>query len=318
MKCSSVQKELLAWTIDHKGTGAPEYLKKHLDTCEACRKEWNAIQGWVQALQPQEEEWTPEEGFYERLVEQAMREKRRALLTESTRQELALDSPGVFPLFNRRISWMVPAFALFLVMVIPAAIWFQKSFNTIGEIQYTSGPVIAMADSLLNTRRGERLPRNTTLQTPQYARGIVQLKNGVEICLDQQSRLTLADPRTVQMDRGTAYFDIPPQEKSFRVILPSGEIQVLGTAFAVTITENESVVTVTRGKVRVTEGGRSIQVASGMEGVIRPAVKPEIREARRLEQTVRWVSRIREQRNQDELRYYYPSLAAPTPTQRAQ
>ncbi|MFB3788478.1 MAG: FecR domain-containing protein [bacterium] len=317
MKCSSVQKELLAWKIDHKGAGVPEYLKSHLETCPACRKEWSAIQGWVQALQPQEEAWTPEEGFFDRLVEQAMREKRRASLTDSTRQELALDSFGVFSLFHRRISWMVPALALFLVVLVPAGLWIQKSFHTIGEIQYTSGHVIAMADTLLDTRRGESIPRNTTVQTPQYAKGIVQLKNGVEICVEQQSRLTLLDPRTVRMDRGTAYFDIPPQEKSFQVILPSGEVQVLGTAFAISIAEDGSVVTVTRGKVRVSSGARAIQVDAGKEGVVRPSGRPEIREAQRLAQTMRWVSQIREQRNQEELRYYYPSLAVPTPLEGA-
>jgi len=317
MKCSSVQKELLAWKIDHKEDGIPGYLKSHLETCPGCRQEWNAIRGWIQALRPQEEEWVPEEGFFDRLVEQAMREKRRALLTDSTRQELALDSHGFFSIFNRRVSWMIPAMALVLVALIPAALWIQKSFNTIGEIQYSSGHVIAMAGTLLDTRRGEPIPRNTTVQTPQYAKGIIQLKSGVEICVDQQSRLTLIDPRTVRMDRGNAYFDIPPQEKSFQVILPSGEVQVLGTAFAISIAEDGSVVTVTRGKVRVTQGRRAVQVNAGMEGVVRPSGRPEIREAQRMEQTLRWVSKIREQRNQDELRYYYPSLAVPTPVEGA-
>ena len=54
-----------------------------------------------------------------------------------------------------------------------------------------------------------------------------------------------------------------------------------------------------------------------MEGVVRPSGRPEIREAQRMEQTLRWVSKIREQRNQDELRYYYPSLVVPTPVEGA-
>ncbi len=312
MKCSAIHKEFLTWSIDHRGEDIPKRYRTHLEECESCRTEFGSIHQWVRVLQPQVE-WTPEEGFYDRLVEGAMREKRRAAITESTRRDLALDTTGFFSIFQRSGLRFAPVAIVLLLVLTPLTLYINNSISTIGEFKYTSGHVIAQANAPLQTRKDDPIRKGTTLHTPIDTESVVLLESGAEVCVAPRSRLTFIGKRTVRVELGRAYFDMPKQKHGFDVLLPNGTVRVLGTAFAVEVTKDETVVTVTRGLVEVDNERAKVSVRSGNKSVLKPNQTPTMEQAKRIRQTIRWVTALREKRNQEELRTYYPSLAAPTP-----
>ncbi len=317
MRCSSILQELTNWAIDRGDTALPERLETHLRDCARCREEWKSIRQWTELLRPsQEETWQPEEGFFERLTEQAMLEKRRAAITESTRRDLALDGTGWIAIMQQPLYRWLPSLAIFLLIAIPLGLWLFRMQNTIGEFDFSSGQVIAQARQPLDPRKGMTIKRNTSVQTPQNAESIIRLYSGSEICVASLSRVTFIDKRTVRVDHGKAYFDISKQKSGFIVQLPQGEVKVLGTAFLVSIAQGKATVTVTRGTVQVMNGNASVQVESGMESIVASNQRPTIPRAvqpQKMNAATRWISQIWDLRNQEELRKYYPSLAAPTP-----
>ena len=317
MKCSSIIQELTNWAIDRPDASLPEGLQAHLEECPRCRAEWESIRGWTKLLRPQEEDaWSPGDDFFKRLTEQAMLEKRRAALTKSTRRDLALDVSGWLAVFQQPVYRWMPSLALVLFIVLPSGWWIHHAYSTIGEFEYSSGRVIARADDPLDPREGMELKRNTFVQTPQNAESIVRLESGAEVCVAPLSRVTFVDAHTVRLDHGKAYFDISKQKSGFVVQLPQGDVVVLGTAFQISVHQVESTVMVTRGIVRVSNINTSVRVESGMESVVaagRTPTKPQRIQSQRLLSTTRWVGQMRERHNQEELRKYYPSLAAPTP-----
>ncbi|MGC9330235.1 MAG: FecR domain-containing protein, partial [Candidatus Hinthialibacter sp.] len=152
------------------------------------------------------------------------------------------------------------------------------------------------------------------VQTPQHAESIILLESGAEVCIAPLSRVTFLDGKTVRLDHGRAYFDIAKQESGFHVVLPHGAVKVLGTAFHISVAQGRSTVIVTRGVVQVFNANAAEKVFSGMESVIAPSLRPSApRPSTRILAQTRWVNQVRENRNQEELRKYYPSLAAPKP-----
>lgn len=317
MRCSSILQELTNWAIDRPDTALPERLHAHIQECAHCRSEWESIRGWTQLLRPEEESWQPEEGFFDHLTEQAMREKRRAALTESTRRDLALDGSGWFAIFQKPVYRWLPSLAVLLLIALPLGYWIHHSLETIGQFDFSSGQVIAQADRPLDPREGMAIQRNTIVQTLQDSESIVLLESGAEICVAPLSRVTFVDKHSVRVDHGKAYFDISRQKSGFTVMLPQGEARVLGTAFEISVARGQATVTVARGVVQVSNNGASVRVEKDMESIVVLGQRPAVpQRTQRLPQIAAWVNRMQEQRNQEELRKYYPSLAAPTPKEK--
>jgi len=310
MKCRVIQSELLSFLIEGKGETIPEACESHLQTCDHCRAEWHRLQGWMNLLRP-DETWTPENDFLDRLVETAMQEKRRASLTESTVRDLGLRNPQ--PWFRRFTLTPRFSYAALLMMVVslPVAFFLFNAVQRIGSVEYLSGNVLVQNTSAAGGAIGESLSRNAALQTAKDAEVILTLKGGTEVLVASMSRMVLSDARTVKLDRGCAYFDIPKGQGRFQVITPDGTVQVLGTAFSVNVGKEESVVTVLDGVVQVMAGTQNLRVARGFEGVFNRQAQASSRRAELNRQMVRWISSLRIKRNEDELRRYYPSLAGP-------
>ncbi len=313
MKCSSIIQDMTNWVIDHPDAELPERLQTHVNQCQKCRIELESVKGWTNLLRPNRIEWTPEEKFYERLTEQALREKRRAALTDSTRRDFDLDSTGWFSIFHQHSYRLLTSLTVLLIILIPLGFWINTTVNTIGEFDYKSGRVLAHANGSLNANKGHTLKSNTTVQTTQGAESIVHLKSGAEICVAPLSQVTFMGRKNVRIDRGKAFFNIPKQKSGFIVQLPSGMVRVLGTAFEISVARGTSTVKVTRGVVEVLSGQASVKVAMGMKSMVQPLKNPTAPASVNLSNTVRWVNDIHQRRNQEELRIYYPSLAAPTP-----
>lgn len=314
MRCSSIIEDLLAWKIDRRGVELPPRLSDHLSSCETCRTEWRKYEKWVELLRT-EDSWTPDETFYDRMIEQAMREKRRAALTESTRRDLALDSDGYYSIFARPGYRLLPAMMFLLIICLPVAYWWYQSYSIIGEFEYFSGRGIATIGGYISPHRGDPLNRNTYLQTPENTHTIINLENGAQLSIAPLSRVTIVNANTVHVDRGKVYFDIPPQHDKFYIEMPYGNVEVLGTAFVVEVDAQSNKVAVTRGAVRVTQMRSGAFVLNqGVEGILTIDRKPVQRTIQNIQSVTRWVQKLHEERNSEELRQYYPSLAAPTPS----
>jgi len=313
MKCSSIIQDMTNWIIDHPDDDLPERIQSHLNQCQKCRDELESVKGWANLLRPNRIEWTPEENFYERLTEQALREKRRAALTDSTRRDFALDVTGWLSIFHQPSYRLLSSLAVLLLVFIPLGLWINTTVNTIGEFDYKSGRVMAHANGSLDASKGRTLKSNTTVQTTQGAESIVQLKSGAEVCVAPLSQVTFIGRKNVRIDRGKAFFNIPKQKSGFIVQLPSGMVRVLGTAFEISVVRGTSTVKVTRGVVEVLNGKATVNVTMGMKSMVQPLKNPTDPASVNLSNTVRWVNDIHQRRNQEELRIYYPSLAAPTP-----
>jgi len=311
MKCSAVNKELLAWAVDRPGEPPPAACRDHIAQCGNCSEEWARLQKWASILRAKEE-WTPDEGFFERLTANAIREKNRAALTESTRRDLSLDSTGSFWAFlrmplSRRWIYAMAIFA----MLLPISFFAYRSYESIGQFEYVGGQVYNQTAYSEDIRKENAVSRGAAIQTAADAESIVHLKGGSEVFIDSRSRVAFVDNRTVRMELGRAYFDVAPNRKTFEITTPNGAIAVLGTAFCVEVNGGETVVTVTRGTVQLSNNAGLVRIAKGGEGIVNHNKQPILREAQRMNQTIKWVSSLLEKRNEEDLRTYYPSLAPP-------
>ncbi len=101
----------------------------------------------------------------------------------------------------------------------------------------------------------------------------VILADGSRAILDADSALSVAfdaDRRSVTLLKGRAWFEVRHEDRPFRVLARDGEIQDIGTAFAVDRTDDSVGVGVTQGQVRVTAGrGGSLLLSAGNQAQYR-------------------------------------------------
>ncbi len=309
MNRQDVKHDLMNHAIDRPGEPLPQHLKKQLEADPSLQKEWQRMSSMVSALKS-EDEWTPTEGFYVTLVEKAMQVKRRADLTTPTTRDLGLDRYGWLDLFRFEgmQRWAIVT-VLVLILSIPISYYGWNEWNTVGQINYVKGNLIVHGYDPGDIQRKDPIHRGTVVHTPQGSNCSIQLEAGTNVLVSSLSRIEVQDNRRVRVQRGKAYFDITPGKGKFSVQVPEGEIRVLGTAFTVNVEDDKSLVVVERGLVELHADGRSIQVRPKQEGALTPNRAPSVNTVDRMEQRLRWVSRLREEKNKDDLRTYYPSLA---------
>lgn len=315
MKCSVIQSELLNYAIDGKAATLPLSIQSHVDSCPECKREWANMSGWVNLLQSKEK-WQPEGNFIDVLVEKAMREKRRADLNEDTAREFLPREEGWFSWLSLSpAAWRYAAVAAILLVLCLPALWFGwNPWGTIGHFSYTQGNLIVMNNADMDIHKDTPLSRGVVVQTTRNADCVLSLKKGTEVLVASMSRVVVISPRHVRVDRGKAYFDVTPGRGEFTVEIPGGSVQVLGTSFEVSVDDNQSKVTVTNGKVKVSNERAFITVNPGQSGTIQSMGAPVVQDVPNLNPVMRWVNDLRTQKNQNDLRTYYPSLAVPVPT----
>jgi ferric-dicitrate binding protein FerR (iron transport regulator) len=156
-------------------------------------------------------------------------------IVSSTREE----APASTAPFIRR-SWYIAAACLPLFLVASWLIW----------------------------RSAYRKPQWVNIQTTTIKN--ISLPDGSSIQLQPGTILTYPEtfkPRLVQLIKGTAYFSVAKDEKrTFRVQMTYATVSVLGTAFSVTLADNEVKVMVTEGKVCFTSPDTSLILTKGEMG----------------------------------------------------
>ncbi|MDP8245608.1 MAG: FecR family protein [Candidatus Hinthialibacter antarcticus] len=301
--------EMVEWKLDHPGAELPPHYQNALNESEELFEEWKRTQGWLQALH-QPETWEPEDNFFQSLTQNAVREKRRAALSDSTRRELALDKvAGEW--FNAVFSWRkVVTVAIVAALLFPTLYVSINTYNNIGAVQYTAGAVMLESSGAPTIQRQTTVKRGQTIQTTTESQTIVELDNGVIAYVDARSRLTLLSPKKVALHVGRVYFDVPKGGKGFEVALPHGEVRVLGTAFSIEISPESSEVMVARGVVEVANQQEKVMVRQGYQSSLAKSGLLPIQRYRDNKQ-FQWANDLHQDWDKEEMKRYFPSLAAP-------
>ena len=125
-----------------------------------------------------------------------------------------------------------------------------------------------------------------TLRTDGRTRARLDLDDGTVLVLDRGTTVTLdaLAPRTLRVEEGALVADVAHRDGAppARLATPQGDVQVLGTKFALSAARDHTTVEVTRGVVRL---GGATEVTTGHEGVLasgRVTVSPSVDLGRRV------------------------------------
>lgn len=112
------------------------------------------------------------------------------------------------------------------------------------------------------------------------ARGHAELADGSSVELNTGSAIDYdfsGKDRRVTLARGEAFFDVKRDTaRPFVIRAGAGEVRVLGTAFSVAREGRGARVTVIRGKVRVSSGGRYVDIAPNQQVVFAGGAPQEV------------------------------------------
>ncbi len=139
---------------------------------------------------------------------------------------------------------------------------------------------------------GDLLAAGSVIRTDERTRLSLELDDGSTVILNHLTELALsADaPRRLHLTRGELVADVAHDpDHPARIATPSGEVEVLGTAFDLSAADDFTSVRVTRGLVRLSgEGDRAVQVRPGEEGSINAGAAPTVAPAVDLAGAVAW------------------------------
>lgn len=136
-----------------------------------------------------------------------------------------------------------------------------------------------------------RYPAGSRLRTDPRTRCRVELNDGTVLALDRGTTVTLdrAAIRRLRLDEGTLVADVAHREAQHAQLETAhGTVEVLGTKFALTATEQRTLVRVSRGVVKLGEGGSEVTVAAGQEGVVERGREARVGPAINLASSLAW------------------------------
>ncbi len=138
---------------------------------------------------------------------------------------------------------------------------------------------------------GQAIAAGSTIVTDARSRARIDLSDGSQIVVDQDSAVVIgANGRSVNLQRGQLLAEVAHLENGPLATYetPSGVVQVLGTKFLLTASDDRASVRVTRGAVRVHANGESVEVKTGQEGLMRAGGNPHVVPAVDLAGSVAW------------------------------
>ena len=134
------------------------------------------------------------------------------------------------------------------------------------------------------------------LRTDLRTRAHVELADGSRFAVERGTELVLVNARSRQavLRKGGVVADVTHFEQGpgATMELPIGALEVIGTKFAVTATEDRSTVEVVRGAVRLRGSmGDSVVVRAGEEGTVQKGRGPEVAPANGVADSIAWSER---------------------------
>ncbi len=140
---------------------------------------------------------------------------------------------------------------------------------------------------------GGEVPAGAVITTDERTRIQLELSDGSRVSLNHATTFALSGEgaRQVELREGELVADVAHLEQGPQAIYatPTGRIEVLGTKFVLTATQDLSSVRVARGAVRAHSAlGESVEVKAGQEGIVPKSAGPSVAPAMQLAADVAW------------------------------
>ncbi len=149
----------------------------------------------------------------------------------------------------------------------------------------TCAPVVA----------GAAFEPGSTLKTDAKTRARVKLSDETWLAIDRGTEVVLpaGSTRQAKVVKGLVVADIAQVEgaEPAKILLPQGEVEVLGTKVAVTVTDRRAAIEVVRGEVQVTsKSGVKAKVRAGEEATLGDLGEPVVAARSTLSDVLEWSS----------------------------
>lgn len=143
--------------------------------------------------------------------------------------------------------------------------------------------------------QGSEIPAGSTLKTDSKTRARVKLAEGEWVAIDRDSEVTLPGgaSRRLEVARGMVVAEVKEKSEQEPAVikLPQGEVKLVGTKVAATVTDRRSSVEVVRGKVEVTSNsGVTAKVRAGEEATMADRGEPVVASKSTLSDVLEWSS----------------------------
>lgn len=135
-----------------------------------------------------------------------------------------------------RLRWVGLAAGLLFAVLVP---WLLRFYNDTGA-----------------TRDGERISSGRVL-----SQGDIIYSDGSRVVLDSADASIYRD--RIVLDKGVARFDIQPRPTPFSIKTPEAEATVLGTTFELASEKDETRLSVSEGRVRLSSAGKEVVAGAG-------------------------------------------------------
>ncbi len=165
-----------------------------------------------------------------------------------------------------------------------------------------SGLTVITPSGKLPLGEGAEIKAGMHLTTDGRTRARLWLDDGSTVVLDRATDLTVeSTPRTMLLSDGAVLADVAHLDNApwAKVKTPNGDVNVIGTKFAVTAAADRTNVEVLRGEVEVKAAGDSHKVSAGQEGVVGKDGKVDVAPANDLAQRSAFGEQLISTHNED-------------------
>ena len=297
--CTQIDGLLQAYMDQALGHSERLIVDHHIEECQNCRRLLKRYQQSSAML-------------FETLSDHRLRHDLTQKVLEHL-PEMELQSPDIVWLNKRAknptVGWdramrLMPVAAAVLLIVLTGVMFTNWPDAPIGD--NVLGVVLA-SDGLTQRSSANNetsLPRSKSFieggesyETASGASLMLGIIGSTYLKLNENTRIELVDERTISIEVGEVFLDVGKARRPFKVLTPSGEITVLGTAFDVRVKPHSTRVVVEKGTVQVEYQDQDSETAShllkrGQEVNVSRGLAAPAPRAVDTSQITRWAKRI--------------------------
>lgn len=266
--CAKIAELAQAYLDDELKHADRVILEQHVSDCGACATELRRRQQVSAALF---------ESLGEHRLNESLREKVMDHLPEM--EPSPADLKGLnwrtkhpVPAWHRAARWL-PAAALAIVVLLALILHFNwpepvVDWGSVGLVDHTGGRVQCVNDDDTGrhpVKQRDLVRSGTWYETGEKSTAVFSLIGMTRLSLRAGSRIRIADARRIKVQKGTVWLDIGRDGRVFRITTPSGVVTVFGTVLKVSVTGDDTMVSVADGEVTVEAGDHFRVVQPGYE-----------------------------------------------------
>jgi len=235
-------------------------------------------------------------------------------LPEMDRRLLDIERAKLTQERRQRATRLIPLIAAAVIIVLGLTLRYNwptvlPSGDAVGVVVHAGGAP-AVYPAVDSPRRSAQLADyilpGEIYETNRAGSLMLRLVGNSTVRMSADSRLRVANGRDVRLEKGTAFFDIGPAGRLFRVVTQDAEIVVFGTAFEVSVHDGHIEVAVARGEVSVENALGWRLMRSGQHAEIRANESPAVPEMEPdLATRLAWAEQIQPDAEADGLYHAY-------------